>query len=293
VNEVTTFQFIALVLRIALGSLFAILGLIFAVPQLYRGYVRGLQSWLRHVTRQARKPMPVEALVRLHAAEEQRRSVTIEPPQAALTAIGVVMIGSGIVGALGLVDIGTLISAVFAAFCVVICWWSMRARPTQGERRVASLQPHAFPGWFKPWVLAIPLLQIPVIAVISREGRTLDGAIVILSILVGTATAYIYAKYADRALFGGDQRAESIVDDNMRGSTALVLSFAGLTGPCVYLFERYMAFAPLHTIMSHAVLWFDLIPLYAFLAFSGRMLKKRRQAILNLGLDKPPGDVVA
>ena len=285
-SELAIFQLGAFVLHIALGSWLVICGTILAVPAFYRGAVRALRAFQERAARKARASMPPEDAARISAAAAQRRAVTVEPPQSVLSVTGVLMVAGGIIGSLGLLDFGTIISAIFVVFCVVICWWSIRARATRGERRVASLQPHTYPSWLNPVVLAIPLLEIPVIALAG--GRTTDAAIIIFSIVLGTAVAYVYAKYADRALFGEDTRAESLVDDNMRGSTALLLSFICVTGPTIYLFERSLAMGGRMELM-----WLGLIVLYAFLAFSGRMLKKRRRAILEIGLDSPPRDVIA
>ncbi len=231
--------------------------------------------------------MPEEAVARITAASEKRQAVTIEPPQSVLTIIGVLMIVAGLVGAFGLLEIGTLVSGMFAALAAVICWWSMRARPSSGERREAVLRPRALPGWINPLILAIPLLQIPIVAVTGSQGRTIDRAIVIGSIVIAAATAYIYGRYADRALFGADRSAESVVDDSTRGFGALVLSFLGFVGPGVYVIERSLALGPRHG------LWFEMILLYAFLVLFGLTLFKRRQAISQLTLDSPPGDVIA
>jgi len=174
VNEHRILQLAALVLRIALGAQFAFWGLIFAVPLFFRGWVRASRWLQRHASQRARTSMPEDVAARIEVAIEKRQAVTVEPPQSVVTVIGVLMIVTGIVGALGVVDIGTLISAVFAALSVVICWWSMRARASHGERPVAVLHPRKLPGWINPLILAMPLLQVPVVAATERNGARLD-----------------------------------------------------------------------------------------------------------------------
>jgi hypothetical protein len=276
------------VLRIALGAQFAFWGLIFAVPLFFRGWVRASRWLQRHASQRARTSMPEDVAARIEVAIEKRQAVTVEPPQSVVTVIGVLMIVTGIVGALGVVDIGTLISAVFAALSVVICWWSMRARASHGERRVAVLHPRKLPGWINPLILAMPLLQVPVVAATGGQGAAIDSGIVIASIVVATSTAYIYGKYADRALFGADPSAESMVDDGTRGVMALGLTFLGFVGPVVYVIDRSLALSP-----QHGIMWFEVVAIWAFALFTVGTVWKRRQAVLRLGLDKCPGDVVA
>jgi len=232
--------------------------------------------------------MPAEAVARIEAASEKRQAVAIEPPQSVLTIIGMLMIVAGIVGALGLVEIGVLIAAVFAALCVAICWWSMPARASLGERRAAALHPRVFPGWVNPLILVIPLLQIPGVVAIGGQGKTIASAIVIASIVVAAATAYIYGKYADRALFGADPRAESLVDEGARGAMAFLLAFLGLVGPGVYVIEQSLWLGP-----PYRTMWFEVMLLWAFALFAIGTLWKRRRAISRLALDSPHGDVVA
>jgi hypothetical protein len=107
--------------------------------------------------------------------------------------------------------------------------------------------------------------------------------------LLGTAAIYIYARYSDRALFGNDPNVESLVDDDQRGTLTVFFSFFVGFGPLVYIAERILALGA----SSGRVAWFEAIVIWSVGAISGRMLKKRKRAILQLGLDKPPGDVVA
>ncbi|MGA8839805.1 MAG: hypothetical protein WB491_04865 [Candidatus Aquilonibacter sp.] len=282
-------EWIRVALPIALGSSFAIFGVIFAVPQIYRGYTRALQGGLRRAAPHVWKPASVEGLARIEAAAQQRSEVSMRLPPVVLPALGAIMIASGIVGALGLVDIGTLICAFFALFCVLLGWYAMRTRASQGERRAALLHRRVFPAWFNPLFPAIPLLQIPLVILTSREGKAIDAAIISASILLGTAATYIYARYSDRALFGADPGTESMVDDDLRGTIAVFFSFFNALGPAVYIAMRFLALGP----RSGGTIWFEAILLWAFAAISGRMLKKRKQAILQRSLDSLGRDVVA
>jgi hypothetical protein len=277
-------EWITVALRIVLGSSLAIFGTIFAVRPLYTGYIRALRGWQQRKAHNVWKHMPPGALERIGAAVEQRNEVSTRVPPLLPPAFGTFMIVGGLAGSLGLVDVGTVVAVVLGLLSAVLIWLSMRTRASQGERRAAFLHRRVFPSWFNPLFLAVPLLQIPLIVVINSPAKTVDSAIVVASMLLGTAAIYIYARYSDRALFGNDPNVESLVDDDQRGTLTVFFSFFVGFGPLVYIAERILALGA----SSGRVAWFEAIVIWSVGAISGGCLKSGSEQFCNSALTSPP-----
>jgi len=239
------------IVRIGLGLILLLFGFVLALPSLakwaFDPYVRTTRFQDRKRRLLANLPWSSaseENRSRINAAIQLRRSTFMpEPLRGPIVWIsGSILLICGVAVIGGFVDAASTFALLDAVLAIAVVTLTIRARPSEGERRVATLERRTLPPGLRPREFLLALVQVPIVGIAAINGSRVAGTVVAVATLIILAGAYVYARMSSRVLFGSDIDAERFADEWARARA--VSSLLALTVPAVFAYVALAVVQP-------------------------------------------------